>query len=92
MERKIREIVAFALNFMLPGLGFFFSGAINGRRWLRLLGVGLAAVFIVQFVQSSVFSLHYRSDYLESIRSLAVNFIFGTLGAGVEQEIEPKLE
>lgn len=77
---------------MLPGLGFFFSGAIHGRRWLRLLGVGLAAFFIVQLIQSDVFSLYYRSDYLESGRSIAVGFIFGTLGAGAEQEIDRKWE
>ena len=88
MKRKTREIVAFVLNFMLPGLGFYFSGAIHRRRWLRLLGIGLAALFVIQLLQSSSFSLYAHLDYLESSLRLVLVFIFGTLGAGAEQEID----
>jgi hypothetical protein len=88
VKRKTREIVAFVLNFILPGLGFFFSGAIHRRRWLRLLGIGLAVLSVIQLIQSSSFSLYAHVDYLKPGLRLALVFIFGTLGAGAEQEID----
>jgi hypothetical protein len=90
MKRKTKEILAFVLNFLLPGLGFFFSGAIHERRWLRLLGIGLTALFVIHLLKPNSFSRYVHLDYVGSSLAVIWAFIFGTLGVGVEQEIDRK--
>lgn len=83
MKKKTREILAFILNFLWPGLGFYFSGAMHNSKWLRLLGLGL----IVLFLLLSLRSLSYGVDAVDLLFSLGLAFIFGFVGAGLEREL-----
>ena len=86
MKRKQSEILAFLLNFLWPGLGFYFSGALHHRNWLRILGVGLILVFVFL----SIPSLRYGIDGSSLFLSLAIAVIFGLFGAAIEREIGKK--
>lgn len=92
MDRKTRGIVAFSLNFLWPGLGFYFSGFVHHRRWLRGVGVGLIAAFLVLLPVSVVIVVPYpllncHFTWADLLLPLAVAFVSGCLGAGVEHEI-----
>lgn len=92
MEKRTREIVAFALNFLWPGLGFYFSGFIHRRRWLRGVGIGLIAAFIILLPVSVVVVIpypliNYHFTLTDFLFPLALAFVFGCLGVGVEHEI-----
>lgn len=94
VEKKIREIVVFVLNFMLPGLGFLFSGFVHRLRWLRRVGLGVIAIYLLLFIRSltpynfDIWLASSKSDILDTALSLAVSFTFGSLGAGLEHEMK----
>ena len=92
MRKKIRIIIAFILN-LFPGLGLYFSGTVHGLKWLRLLGCGLTAAFLLILPITAV-TLHpiplinYHFTASELTLPLAIALVSGTLGAGVEQSLE----
>jgi len=94
VEKDTREKIAFALNFVLPGLGIVFSGFIHRLRWLWLVGFGLIAGSLLLGVHSLA-SYHLyilltsqNFDILNTLFSLAIGFIIAFLGAVVEHEIK----
>ena len=93
MNRRTREIVAFALNFLWPGLGFYFSGWIHHRKWLRGIGIGLIAAFLIILPVSVAVTvpyplINYHFALSDLLLPLAVAFVFGCLGVGIEHEIK----
>lgn len=93
MEKDVREILAFALNFVLPGLGIHFSGFVHRLRWLQLVGLGLVALYSLFGVRClASYNLYvllssYDFDVLASLSYLAVGFAIAFLGVGVERDI-----
>ena len=91
MKKKTREIVAFILN-LWPGLGFYFSGTVHNLKWLRLLGVGLIVAFLLIITIGIAIVIphplrNYHFTASDLLFPLAIAFIFGIFGAGVEHEL-----
>jgi hypothetical protein len=91
MRKKIRVIVAFILN-LFPGLGLYFSGTVHSLRWLRFLGCGLIAAFLLIIPFTAVILhptplMYYRFTASELILPSAIALVSGILGAGVEQRL-----
>jgi drug/metabolite transporter (DMT)-like permease len=88
VRKSAREVVAFVLN-LWPGLGFYFSGAVHGVRWLRSLGLGLAAAFlfilpIVVVVLHPTPLMNHHFSASELLSAFAVSSVFGVLGVCLE--------
>ncbi|MDH5787122.1 MAG: hypothetical protein OEZ40_02350 [Candidatus Bathyarchaeota archaeon] len=85
MKKGTREILAFALNFVWPGLGFYFSGWSHHQIWLRAVGIGLIAAFLVILPASVVATIpypliNYHFTLSDLVLPLAVAFVFALLG------------
>lgn len=95
MRRWKREIVAFILNLWL-GFGFYFSGTVHGIKWLRFLGLGLAAAILFILPISAVIMhptplMNYHFTTSELLLPLAIALTFGIIGVCVEYEIKERI-
>jgi hypothetical protein len=97
MKKEARLVLVFLFNFLLPGLGFHYSGTKHGRLWLRRLGLATMVAFLFVFPLGVVLFLPYaRINYsfnlLELGVYLGVTFCSATLATGVEWKISMKEE
>jgi hypothetical protein len=96
MRKKMKIIIAFILN-LFPGLGLCFSGTVHSLKWLRLLGCGLIAAFLLILPFAAVI-LHltplimYHLTASELILPSAIALVSGIIGAGVEQRLNEQKE
>jgi len=86
MKKETRQIAAFILNFLWPGLGFYFSGAKHNNNWLRLLGLGLIVLFLFLSIYN-ISLIGYRISDIDLCLTLLIAFFFAFLGAFVEYKI-----
>jgi hypothetical protein len=79
-------------NFLLPGLGFHYTGTAHNVNWLRRLGLVTMVVFLLAFPIGVLlwwpnahilysFSIQELTAYLITVLALAL------VGAGIEQKI-----
>ena len=98
MEKDIRVVVAFALNFVLPGSGICFSGLVHRMRWLLCVGLGFATPYLLSGAMRAnlasyklyVLLTSYSFDVSDSLLFLALGFFIAFLGAVVESDIREK--
>lgn len=93
MKKKTRVIGAFILNFLWPGLGFYFSGTLRNLKWLRLLGLALISAFLLLItvgiailIPHPLINYHFTASDLPT--PLAIAFISGILGTTVEHQMK----
>lgn len=96
MRKTIRIIVVFILNLFL-GLGLYFSGTVHSLKWLRFLGFGLIAAFLLIIPFTAVILhptplINYHFTTSELILPSAIALVSGILGAGVEQKLNAQKE
>jgi len=98
VEKDTRVIVAFALNFVLPGSGICFSGLVHRMRWLLCVGLGFITPYLLSgAMRANLASLKLYTlltspsfDVLDSLLFLALGFFIALLGAVVESDITEK--
>jgi hypothetical protein len=95
MRKKTRVIVALILN-LFPELGICFSGTAHSLKWLRFLGCGLAASFllIIPFAAVILYTplINHHFTTSELILPSAIALVSRTLGTGVEQKLNEQKE
>jgi hypothetical protein len=96
MRKKMRIIIAFILN-LFPGPGLYFSGIVHTLKWLRFLGCGLTAAFLLIIPFTAVILhptplINYPFTTSELILPSAIALVSGILGACVEQKLDEQKE
>ncbi len=93
MKKKTRVIVVFILNFLWPGLGFYYSGTLRNLKWLCLFGLALISVFLLLvtvgiaiLIPRPLINYHFTASDLPI--PLAIAFISGILGTVVEHKMK----
>ncbi len=97
MRKKFRLLIVFVLNFLLPGLGFHYTGTRHNVNWLRRLGLVAMVVFLLAFPIGVLFwwpsaRILYNFSMQELIAYLIVVLASAFLGAGIEQKIGGRVE
>jgi hypothetical protein len=86
VERGLREVLAFILNFVWPGLGFLFSGFIHNHEIVRLIGIGITIVTLFSTVVS-IGRMSLPSFFDDILIAAIADLIWALLGAAVEHEL-----
>lgn len=95
MNERSRIILAFAFNFLLPGLGFHYSGTRHNVMWLRRLGLVTMVVFLFAFpIGVAILWPYARIDYYFTLQELAacltLILISAFLGASIKQKVSKR--
>ncbi len=92
MNERLRVVLAFVFNLLLPGLAFHYSGTKHNIRWLRSLGLVTMIVFFfaVPTGVAILFSyayMNYHFTLQELAPYLAFVLVSAFLGAGIEWKL-----
>jgi hypothetical protein len=96
MNERSRITLAFALNLLLPGLGFHYSGTKHNVTRLRRLGLLTMIVFLFAFpigvaILWSYARINYHFTLQELAAYLTVILVSAFLGASIEQKVSRSL-
>lgn len=91
MNERSRIILAFAFNFLSPGLGLHYSGTRHDVVWLRRLELVTMVVFLFAFpIGVAILWPYARTNYHFTLQELAAYLtlilVSAFLGASIEQK------